>query len=58
MQHREPYLAALAFAFVPMVYIASVSAMDYIWALAFVLLAVWRALSQQAVLSGLRWGWQ
>jgi hypothetical protein len=40
MQHREPYLAALAFAFVPMVYIASVSAMDYIWALAFVLLAV------------------
>ena len=52
IQHREPYLAAFAFACVPMVYIASVSAIDYIWALAFVLLAVWRALSQQALLSG------
>jgi len=52
LQHREPYLAALAFAFTPMVYIASVSAMDYIWALAFVLLALLRALAQQPLLAG------
>ena len=56
MQHREPYLAALAFAFVPMVYIASVSAMDYIWALAFVLLALLGALAQRAMLSGVALG--
>jgi len=56
MQHREPYLAALAFAFVPMVYIASVSAMDYIWALAFVLLALLGALAQRATLSGVALG--
>jgi hypothetical protein len=53
---REPYLAALAFAFTPVVYIASVSAMDYMWAMAFLLLTLLWLLYERVWLAGLALG--
>ena len=56
IKHRDPYIAALAFAFTPVVYIASTSAIDYIWALAFVLLSWLMALYQKPLFSGIALG--
>ena len=53
---REPCLAALAFAFTPIVYIASVSAMDYMWAMAFLLLTLLLLLYERVWLAGLALG--
>lgn len=44
---------ALALAFVPVVYINSTCAMDYVWALAFVLAAAWLSLRERPWLAGL-----
>lgn len=53
---REPYLAASAFAFMPVIYIASVSAMDYMWAMAFSLLGLLLAMQNRPLLAGLALG--
>ncbi|GBC93142.1 hypothetical protein HRbin15_01629 [bacterium HR15] len=53
---QEPYLPALAFAFTPIIYIASVSAMDYMWAMAFLLLGLWMGIAHRPVLAGLALG--
>jgi len=49
---RDGALAALAFAFAPAVFIGSVSAMDYLWAEAFVLGATFLALAGRAAACG------
>jgi hypothetical protein len=53
---RDAWLAALAFAFVPAVYVGSVAAMDYLWAMAFLLAALNRALDGRAAAAGLMLG--
>jgi len=53
---RDAALATVAFAFVPAVFVGSVSAMDYLWAEAFVLGAVNLALDGRAAASGLLLG--
>ena len=53
---RDAALATLAFAFVPAVFVGSVSAMDYLWAEAFVLGAANLALDGRAAASGLLLG--
>gem|GEM_PF-466007 len=50
---RVGLLATLAFACVPVIYVNSVGALDYVWALAFLLAAVHAALDRRAVLAGL-----
>lgn len=50
---RDAALAAIALAFIPVVYIGSVSAMDYLWALTFLLAAFRAALEGRALRSGL-----
>ena len=50
---RDSLLAALAFAATPILFISSVSSKDYIWAVAFVLLAILSALHQRPVLAGM-----
>ncbi|HEV8481433.1 MAG TPA: hypothetical protein VGR66_11620 [Candidatus Eisenbacteria bacterium] len=49
-------LAALALAFAPIVYIHSVDAMDYVWALCFSMAALWLALSGRWVFAGIALG--
>jgi hypothetical protein len=49
---RDGVLAALALASAPAIYLASVTAMDYVWALSFALAALDFALRGRAVLSG------
>lgn len=53
---RDAVLAALAFAFVPAAYIASVSAMDYLFAVAFILAACHARLSGRAWWAGVWFG--
>lgn len=50
---RDAWLGAFAFAMVPTVFLSSVCAIDYLWALAFILLAFDRALGGSAALAGL-----
>ena len=50
---RDSLLLAAAFAFTPIVFINSVTSKDYVWAIAFVLLALWAALANRPVVSGL-----
>jgi len=50
---RDAFLAALAFAATPILFISSVSSKDYVWAIAFILLAILSALHQRAVLAGM-----
>jgi hypothetical protein len=50
---RDTVLPALALAFVPVVYVNSVSAMDYVWALAFAMASLAALLGGQAALSGI-----
>jgi len=47
------FVAALALAATPIVFISSVTAKDYVWALAFNLLALLSALQKQAVIAGM-----
>ena len=53
---RDSLLLAAAFAFTPIVFINSVTSKDYVWAIAFVLLALWAALANRPVVSGLLLG--
>lgn len=53
---RDHAVAALALAFVPMVYINSTSAMDYVWALAFVMAALYHAVAGRPVVAGVLCG--
>lgn len=53
---RDARLAALAFAFVPAVYVSSTATIDYLWALAFVLGAFVAARSGRALASGVLLG--
>lgn len=50
---RDHALAAVALAFVPMVYINSASAMDYVWALAFVMASLLFASGGRPVVAGI-----
>lgn len=50
---RDALLAALAFAATPILFISSVSSKDYVWAIAFILLAILSALHQRTVLAGM-----
>lgn len=53
---REWWLAGLALAFVPVLYVNSVSSKDFPWALAFLLASWWCALRRKPVLTGLLLG--
>jgi len=48
----HPFLLALGFAFLPIVFVHSVDAMDYLWALAFALAAVELVLAGKPALAG------
>ncbi|MDZ7725410.1 MAG: hypothetical protein U5R06_21965 [candidate division KSB1 bacterium] len=50
---KRIFLWGIAFALTPVVYINSVNSMDYMWALAFVLAAVYLVLKDRPVLAGL-----
>jgi len=50
------WLAGLAFAFVPVLYVNSVSSKDFPWALAFLLAAWWCALRKKPLLTGILLG--
>lgn len=53
---RDSLLLAAAFAFTPVVFINSVTSKDHVWAIAFVLLALWAALAERPIVSGLLLG--
>lgn len=53
---RHSFLASLAFAFNPVIYVNSVSTIDYVWALAFILASVYYFLKQKFFLSGVLLG--
>lgn len=50
---RDYLLAGLALAFVPAVYLASVTAMDYVWALAFLMLALYFVAADRPIAAGI-----
>lgn len=56
LQCRDAALLVLAFAATPTVFINSVSSKDYLWAIAFVLWAVYAALKQRPVVCGVLFG--
>ncbi|MEX0965785.1 MAG: hypothetical protein WD077_00980 [Bacteroidia bacterium] len=51
-----PFLFALAFSFVPIIYINSVSSVDYMWAMAFILAGNYFAVKNEFLLAGLLLG--
>ena len=53
---NHPFLGALAFAFTPIIYIHSTDCMDYIWALAFILMSYYSLLKERIVLAGIMLG--
>ncbi len=53
---RNNYLAALAMAFTPAVYVNSTTSMDYIWALAFILVSFYYILDEKPLAAGLLLG--
>jgi hypothetical protein len=53
---REAVVAGLALAFTPVVYVNSVSAMDYLWALGFIMASLYALLCRRVVLSGVLLG--
>ena len=53
---RDAFLAALAFASVPIVFVNSTTAMDYLWALAFVLASLYCVLARRPVAGGVLLG--
>lgn len=56
MGARDPWAGALALAFTPVVYVQSTGAMDYVWTLAFLMLALERAVAGRSVAAGLLCG--
>ncbi|MGC3991382.1 MAG: hypothetical protein QM796_17205 [Chthoniobacteraceae bacterium] len=55
-QCRDAWAYALALAFTPVFFINSVSAKDYVWAIAFVLWALWAAIKNRPILCALLLG--
>lgn len=53
---RDYLAAALALVFVPVIYVTSTTSMDYVWALAFLMLSLWCARSGRPVLAGVMLG--
>jgi hypothetical protein len=53
---RSPIAAGLALAFTPVVFIHSVDAMDHVWALAFLMGALFAAISQRPLTAGIALG--
>jgi len=53
---RSAFLAALALAFTPVVYINSTTSMDYVWALGFILASLYYALAGRPLAAGLLLG--
>lgn len=53
---RDYFLVALSFAFIPTVYISSASGMDYMWAMAFLMISFYLVLSGNAFYSGITLG--
>ncbi len=53
---RDTLLLISALAFTPVFYVSSVTAKDYIWALAFAWLALWMAIESKPLLSGILLG--
>jgi hypothetical protein len=53
MRFRYPYLAGLAFAFTPVVFIHSVDTIDYLWAMAFLMLSFLLVLQNKFFLSAI-----
>ena len=53
---RDAVLAGVALAFVPMAYLSSVMAKDYLWAVAFAMAALYFALQRRPTLAGLLLG--
>lgn len=53
---REAVVAGLALAFTPVVYVNSVSSMDYLWALGFIMASLYALLCRRVVLSGVLLG--
>jgi len=56
MEFAQPFFSALVFAFVPVVYVNSVTSIDYVWALCFVLGSLYCVLSDRPVFAGLLLG--
>ena len=54
--HQRPVLASLAFAFVPVVFINSANAMDYMWAIAFILGSLYFLLGNRLLISAILLG--
>ena len=54
--NRYAALAALGFALVPVVYVGSVQSMDYAWALAFAMAALYALVSERPLLAGVLLG--
>lgn len=50
---RQPYLAGAALAFAPVVWIHSTDALDYVWALSFILAALYAVLRRHIVVAGI-----
>lgn len=53
---RDSLLVAVAFAFTPIIFLSSVIAKDYVWAIAFALLAFWMVLEKRPLCAGLLLG--
>ena len=53
---RSPIAAGLALAFTPVVFIHSVDAMDHVWALAFLMAALFSAISRRPLAAGMALG--
>ena len=53
MRFKFPYLAGVVFAFAPVVFIHSTDTIDYMWAMAFIMLSFWMILSGQTIVSAL-----
>jgi len=53
LHFRQPLLAAAALAFVPVVFIESTTAIDYMWALSFILVSMYYVSRHKLILAGL-----
>jgi hypothetical protein len=53
MHFRYPYLAGVAFAFTPVVFVHSTDTIDYMWAMAFLMLSFWLILKNKITASAI-----
>jgi hypothetical protein len=56
LNFEQPFLATLALAFTPIIYIHSSDSMDYVWALAFMMMSYYWLLNDRIVFSGILLG--